>query len=52
MTTATFVTNRGTFTVTLMPEHAPQTVANFVGLASGGKRCCRVRGCLPASPRL
>jgi len=37
MTKATFVTNRGTFTVTLMPEHAPETVANFVGLASGGK---------------
>jgi peptidyl-prolyl cis-trans isomerase A (cyclophilin A) len=37
MTTATFVTNRGTFTVALMPEHAPETVANFVGLISGSK---------------
>ena len=37
MPTATFVTNRGSFTVTLMPEHAPQTVENFVGLASGTK---------------
>ena len=37
MTTATFVTNKGSFTVTLMPEHAPETVANFVGLATGGK---------------
>ena len=37
MTTATFVTNKGSFTVTLMPEHAPKTVANFVGLATGGK---------------
>ena len=37
MTTATFVTNKGSFTVTLMPEHAPKTVANFVGLATGGR---------------
>jgi peptidyl-prolyl cis-trans isomerase A (cyclophilin A) len=35
MTTATFVTNQGTFTVKLMPEHAPKTVANFVALATG-----------------
>jgi peptidyl-prolyl cis-trans isomerase A (cyclophilin A) len=37
MSTATFHTNQGSFTVTLMPEHAPQTVQNFVGLASGNK---------------
>jgi peptidyl-prolyl cis-trans isomerase A (cyclophilin A) len=37
MTTATFVTNKGSFTVTLMPEHAPKTVANFVDLATGGR---------------
>ena len=37
MTTATFVTNQGSFTVTLMPEHAPKTVANFVDLATGGR---------------
>jgi len=37
MTTATFVTNQGTFTTTLMPEHAPKTVANFVDLATGAK---------------
>jgi peptidyl-prolyl cis-trans isomerase A (cyclophilin A) len=37
MTTATFVTNQGSFTVRLMPEHAPKTVANFVGLATGAK---------------
>jgi peptidyl-prolyl cis-trans isomerase A (cyclophilin A) len=36
MPTATFVTNKGTFTVTLMPDHAPKTVENFVGLATGG----------------
>src|SRR5437764_14158054 len=35
MTTATFVTSLGSFTVRLMPEHAPQTVANFVELAKG-----------------
>ena len=37
MPTATFVTSMGSFTVTLMPEHAPETVANFVGLATGTK---------------
>ncbi|HTG46429.1 MAG TPA: peptidylprolyl isomerase [Actinomycetota bacterium] len=37
MPTATFVTNLGSFTVTLMPEHAPKTVENFVGLATGSK---------------
>jgi len=37
MPTATFVTNRGRFTVSLMPEHAPKTVDNFVGLATGEK---------------
>jgi peptidyl-prolyl cis-trans isomerase A (cyclophilin A) len=34
---ATFVTNHGTFTATLMPESAPATVENFVGLATGSK---------------
>jgi peptidyl-prolyl cis-trans isomerase A (cyclophilin A) len=37
MTTATFVTSMGSFTARLMPEHAPKTVANFVGLAAGDK---------------
>jgi peptidyl-prolyl cis-trans isomerase A (cyclophilin A) len=37
MPTATFVTNRGSFTVSLMPEHAPETVENFIGLATGSK---------------
>ena len=37
MTTATFVTSKGSFTVTLMPEHAPTTVKNFVDLATGGR---------------
>jgi peptidyl-prolyl cis-trans isomerase A (cyclophilin A) len=35
---ATFVTNRGTFTATLMPESAPATVENFVSLANGTKQ--------------
>jgi peptidyl-prolyl cis-trans isomerase A (cyclophilin A) len=35
--TATFVTSLGSFTVRLMPEHAPKTVANFVELATGAK---------------
>ncbi len=37
MPTATFVTNRGSFTVELMPDHAPKTVKNFVDLATGGR---------------
>jgi peptidyl-prolyl cis-trans isomerase A (cyclophilin A) len=37
MTTATFVTSHGSFTARLMPEHAPQTVANFVELATGSR---------------
>ena len=37
MTTATFVTSMGSFTATLMPEHAPKTVANFVELATGAR---------------
>jgi peptidyl-prolyl cis-trans isomerase A (cyclophilin A) len=35
MTTATFVTSKGSFSVRLMPEHAPKTVENFIDLASG-----------------
>ena len=34
-TYAHFVTNHGEFTVKLLPEKAPKTVANFVGLAQG-----------------
>jgi peptidyl-prolyl cis-trans isomerase A (cyclophilin A) len=37
MTTATFVTTKGSFTVRLMPEHAPKTVENFMELANGGR---------------
>ena len=37
MPTATFVTTMGSFTVRLMPEHAPETVANFMDLAHGGR---------------
>jgi peptidyl-prolyl cis-trans isomerase A (cyclophilin A) len=38
MPTATFHTTKGPFTVRLMPEHAPKTIENFVGLATGSKR--------------
>src|SRR5215217_2205100 len=37
MRTATIATSMGSFTVRLMPEHAPKTVANFVDLATGGR---------------
>jgi peptidyl-prolyl cis-trans isomerase A (cyclophilin A) len=37
LSTATFVTTKGSFTVTLMPEHAPETVKNFVDLATGDR---------------
>ena len=37
MPNATFVTSMGSFTVRLMPEHAPRTVANFLELANGSK---------------
>ena len=30
-------TNKGDITVTLFPNHAPETVSNFVGLATGSK---------------
>jgi peptidyl-prolyl cis-trans isomerase A (cyclophilin A) len=37
MPIATFHTNKGSFSVQLMPDHAPKTVENFVGLATGTK---------------
>src|ERR671936_691801 len=37
MPSATIQTNRGAFTVRLMPEHAPKTVQNFIDLATGSK---------------
>ena len=37
MTTALFVTNRGSVHCDLDAEHAPKTVANFVDLATGKK---------------
>jgi peptidyl-prolyl cis-trans isomerase A (cyclophilin A) len=37
MTHATFTTNEGTFKVRLFDAEAPNTVANFVGLAEGTK---------------
>jgi peptidyl-prolyl cis-trans isomerase A (cyclophilin A) len=38
MQKAMFVTNRGSFTVSLMPDHAPKTVENFVELVEGSKQ--------------
>ncbi len=35
--TATLKTNQGDIVITLLPDHAPQTVENFVGLAEGTK---------------
>jgi peptidyl-prolyl cis-trans isomerase A (cyclophilin A) len=37
MPRATIVTNRGSFTADLMPDHAPVAVANFIDLATGGR---------------
>ena len=37
MPTATFHTTKGSFSVQLLPEHAPKTVENFVGLATGSR---------------
>ena len=34
---ATLVTSKGTIRVRLLPDHAPMTVDNFVGLATGTK---------------
>jgi peptidyl-prolyl cis-trans isomerase A (cyclophilin A) len=36
--TATLHTSRGPIRITLFPDQAPQTVANFVGLAEGSKQ--------------
>jgi peptidyl-prolyl cis-trans isomerase A (cyclophilin A) len=37
MPNATLVTSRGSFTVRLMPDHAPKTVENFLSLATGAR---------------
>ena len=37
MPTATLHTNHGDIVLNLFPDHAPKTVANFVGLADGTK---------------
>jgi peptidyl-prolyl cis-trans isomerase A (cyclophilin A) len=34
-TQAVLKTNKGDITVNLFPNHAPETVANFTGLATG-----------------
>lgn len=52
MTTATFVTNQGSFSIRLMPEHAPKTVANFVDLATGKREWTDPRDGKPKSEPL
>ena len=37
MPSATFHTTKGSFSVQLLPEHAPKTVENFIGLATGSR---------------
>ena len=37
VTDAIFRTSMGSFTASLMPDHAPKTVENFIGLANGSK---------------
>jgi peptidyl-prolyl cis-trans isomerase A (cyclophilin A) len=49
MPEARFVTSEGSFTVRLMPDHAPMTVENFVGLAKGTKPWTDPRNGSPAS---
>ena len=39
--TATLRTNKGDIRITLFPDHAPKTVDNFVGLATGTKEYSR-----------
>jgi peptidyl-prolyl cis-trans isomerase A (cyclophilin A) len=50
MPTATFVTNQGSFTVRLLPDHAPNTVANFVDLATGQRAWTDPRGASTNDP--
>ena len=52
MPTATFITNRGSFTASLMPDHAPKTVENFLGLAKGTKEWTDPRDGAAKSERL
>jgi len=52
MPTATFVTSMGQFTVRLMPEHAPKTVANFTELATGQREWTDPRTGQRSSDRL
>jgi peptidyl-prolyl cis-trans isomerase A (cyclophilin A) len=44
MPAATFHTSKGAFSVQLLPEHAPKTVENFVGLATGSRKWRDPRG--------
>ena len=48
---ATLSTNHGDIAITLFPDHAPTTVANFVGLAEGSKEWTDPRTRQPSSQR-
>jgi len=48
---ATLATNRGDITVSLFDNHAPTTVANFVGLADGSKEYFESRNRRPTTGR-
>jgi peptidyl-prolyl cis-trans isomerase A (cyclophilin A) len=52
MPTATFDTSMGSFSVRLMPDHAPKTVENFVALARGDREWTDPRDGKPKSDPL
>jgi peptidyl-prolyl cis-trans isomerase A (cyclophilin A) len=47
---AVFHTTEGSFRVRLMPEHAPKTVENFIGLATGAKSWTDTSGGTTSDP--
>lgn len=49
MTTATIHTNHGDINIELFPNHAPKTVANFVGLSDGTREWVDPKTSKPAA---